>query len=65
VAVVPRVSSPTFVGRSDELRALRDVLDGVRAGDSACVVVAGEAGLGKTRAEVASIAHRDGLVPVP
>ncbi len=49
MAVVPRVSSPTFVGRSDELRALRDVLDGVRAGDSACVVVAGEAGLGKTR----------------
>ena len=59
MAVVRRVSSPTFVGRADELRALRSVLDGVRAGDSACVVVAGEAGLGKTRlvTELAQGAH--------
>jgi DNA-binding CsgD family transcriptional regulator/tetratricopeptide (TPR) repeat protein len=49
VAVLTRVSSPAFVGRSAELKALRNVLEDVLAGGSACAVVAGEAGLGKTR----------------
>jgi DNA-binding CsgD family transcriptional regulator/tetratricopeptide (TPR) repeat protein len=44
-----RVSSPTLVGRCDELRALRDLLQGVKAGGSGCAVLVGEAGVGKTR----------------
>jgi len=49
VAVLTRVSSPTLIGRGEELTELRRVLEHVLAGGSACVVVAGEAGLGKTR----------------
>ncbi len=49
MAVSTRVSSPTLVGRAEELRALRGVLDTVVAGGAACAVVAGEAGVGKTR----------------
>jgi hypothetical protein len=70
VAVLTRVSSPALIGRGEERTELRRVLGEVLAGGSACVVVAGEAGLGttrldaRTRAEVAAIAHRDGLVPV-
>jgi ATP/maltotriose-dependent transcriptional regulator MalT len=47
--VAPRVSSPALVGRGDELRALRRLLEGVAAGGSGCAVVVGEAGVGKTR----------------
>src|SRR4051812_15229818 len=47
--VATRVSSPTLIGRTGELRALRAVLDAVVAGGTACAVVAGEAGVGKTR----------------
>jgi DNA-binding CsgD family transcriptional regulator/tetratricopeptide (TPR) repeat protein len=49
VAVATRVSSPVLVGRAEELRALRGVLGTVVAGGAACAVVAGEAGVGKTR----------------
>jgi DNA-binding CsgD family transcriptional regulator/tetratricopeptide (TPR) repeat protein len=49
VTVVTRVSSPTFVGRAEELQALQHLLATVLAGDGACALVAGEAGLGKTR----------------
>ncbi|MCW2739602.1 MAG: helix-turn-helix transcriptional regulator, partial [Blastococcus sp.] len=49
MAVATRVSSPTLIGRSEEFRALRAVLDAVLAGGTACAVVAGEAGVGKTR----------------
>jgi DNA-binding CsgD family transcriptional regulator/Flp pilus assembly protein TadD len=49
VAVLTRVSSPALIGRGEELTELRHVLGNVLAGGSACAVVAGEAGLGKTR----------------
>lgn len=38
----------TFVGRSDELAALADAYDAAADGDLVCVLVAGEAGMGKT-----------------
>jgi len=44
-----RVSSPIFVGRSDELDRLRIALDVAREGRAVKFVVAGEAGVGKTR----------------
>ena len=37
-----------LVGRREERRALRDVLEAVRAGRSKALVVSGEAGIGKT-----------------
>jgi DNA-binding CsgD family transcriptional regulator/tetratricopeptide (TPR) repeat protein len=49
VAILTRVSSPTLIGRGEELTELRRVLQDVLAGGSACAVVAGEAGLGKSR----------------
>lgn len=49
MAVLTRVSSPALIGRGEELTELRRVLGEVLAGGSACAVVAGEAGLGKTR----------------
>lgn len=48
-AVAPRVSSPVFVGRVHEIARLRGALEQARSGSSAVVVVAGEAGVGKTR----------------
>jgi predicted ATPase len=44
-----RVSSPTFIGRGDELGRLTAALQRTRDGHSAVVLVAGEAGVGKTR----------------
>jgi ATP/maltotriose-dependent transcriptional regulator MalT len=44
-----RVSSPVFVGRSEELGRLRAALDAARDGQSQKVLVGGEAGVGKTR----------------
>jgi DNA-binding CsgD family transcriptional regulator/tetratricopeptide (TPR) repeat protein len=44
-----RIASPEFVGRGEELRQLRAVLDGARAGVVGAVIVGGEAGVGKTR----------------
>jgi DNA-binding SARP family transcriptional activator len=38
-----------FVGRDEEMAKLADRLDRARAGESACVVLLGEAGIGKTR----------------
>ncbi|MCW2698730.1 MAG: transcriptional regulator, LuxR family [Blastococcus sp.] len=49
MAVLTRVSSPALIGRGEEVTELRRVLGDVLAGGSACAVVAGEAGLGKTR----------------
>ena len=45
----PRVSSPTFVGRRRELEDATTALDRARDGHPAVVLVAGEAGVGKTR----------------
>ena len=44
-----RVSSPRLVGRAEELARLAAALDRAAAGDPAAVLVAGEAGVGKTR----------------
>jgi ATP/maltotriose-dependent transcriptional regulator MalT len=47
--VVGRVSSPVLVGRDAEVAQLRAALERAAAGRPAIVVVAGEAGVGKTR----------------
>jgi ATP/maltotriose-dependent transcriptional regulator MalT len=44
-----RVSSPVFIGRSDELSRLRAAADEARNGRSVKVLISGEAGVGKTR----------------
>ncbi|GAA4899419.1 AAA family ATPase [Streptomyces coeruleoprunus] len=41
--------SPVFVGRADELTALTDALSRATAGEPQALLVAGEAGVGKTR----------------
>jgi DNA-binding CsgD family transcriptional regulator/tetratricopeptide (TPR) repeat protein len=53
-----------FVGRARELGELERALDAARAGTGATVLVAGEAGIGKTRlaAELASRARDEGFV---
>ncbi len=48
-AVLNRVSSPTFVGRADELAALEGGLGRAAAGVPAFAFVAGESGVGKSR----------------
>ena len=57
-----RVSSPLTVGRTDTVAALDDALAQVAAGDPRLVLVAGEAGIGKTRMarELADRARADG-----
>jgi DNA-binding NarL/FixJ family response regulator len=47
--VARRVSSPVLVGRAAEAAQLRAALERAAAGQPAIVVVAGEAGIGKTR----------------
>ena len=47
--VAGRVSSPVLVGRDAEVAQLRAALERAAAGQPAIVVVAGEAGVGKTR----------------
>jgi len=49
--------SPQLIGREAELEAFQTVLEGVRAGGAGCVVVGGEAGVGKTRL-VGEVARR-------
>lgn len=44
-----RVSSPTFVGRESEVGQIGEVLQDAFGGRSALVLLAGEAGVGKTR----------------
>src|SRR5215207_8526770 len=53
-----------FVGRQPELRRLRAALADARGGRRRTVLVAGEAGIGKTRlvTELASLAESDGAV---
>jgi DNA-binding CsgD family transcriptional regulator len=46
---VPRVSSQTIVGREEPLRRLDELLGAAAAGRPQVVLVAGEAGVGKTR----------------
>ncbi len=49
IEAMPRVSSPVFVGRSGELDRLWDAFEEAAAGRPATRLVAGEAGIGKTR----------------
>jgi tetratricopeptide (TPR) repeat protein len=58
-----RVSSPRLVGRAGELAQLGAALERARAGSPAAVLVAGEAGVGKTRlvTEFAALATAGGV----
>jgi DNA-binding CsgD family transcriptional regulator/tetratricopeptide (TPR) repeat protein len=59
-----RVSSPVLIGRSTELARLRDALRLTSTGRSSATVVAGEAGVGKTRllAAFTELAEAEGAV---
>jgi predicted ATPase len=46
---VGQVLCPVVVGRRAEIRALESALDGALAGRGGCVVITGEAGIGKSR----------------
>ncbi len=48
-SVPGRVSSPAFIGRRDQLDALRSALAGIERDPRRVVLVHGEAGIGKTR----------------
>jgi DNA-binding CsgD family transcriptional regulator/tetratricopeptide (TPR) repeat protein len=65
--MVGRISSPRFVGRVAELRALEQLLERAAAGTGGAMLVAGEAGIGKSRlvSELEARAHAgDALVLV-
>jgi DNA-binding NtrC family response regulator len=59
-----RVSSPVLVGRAAEAAQLGAAFDRAAAGQATVVVVAGEAGVGKTRlvAELADRVRRQGAL---
>src|SRR5215216_3763394 len=63
-AAPPAPVPGAFVGRGPELRRLRAAWADVRRGQHRTILVAGEAGIGKTRlaTELASQAERDGAV---
>src|SRR5262245_50208011 len=44
-----RISSPVFVGRSEERLRLQAALDGAMAGTVGATLIGGEAGVGKSR----------------
>ncbi len=58
-----RVSSPRFVGRQAELASLRAAVDGIGGGETAAVLVGGEAGVGKSRllGELTAYATAEGV----
>ncbi|HUO74976.1 MAG TPA: AAA family ATPase, partial [Solirubrobacteraceae bacterium] len=58
------VSSPRFVGRADELRRLEDGLAAAGGGQASAFLIAGEAGVGKTRLveELVTRATQEGAV---
>jgi DNA-binding CsgD family transcriptional regulator/tetratricopeptide (TPR) repeat protein len=64
--VALRASSPVLVGRAAEIAQLRAALERAAAGRPAIVLVAGEAGVGKTRlvAELLGAAGELGAVPL-
>ena len=55
--------APRFVGRTEEMDALRRSVQQTRAGNSQCVVVSGEPGIGKSRlvSELCSIVQLEGF----
>jgi DNA-binding CsgD family transcriptional regulator len=56
--------APAFVDRIDECRTLDRLLATVRQGQSAVVVIRGEAGIGKTSLLRYAAAHASGFLPV-
>jgi predicted ATPase len=52
-----RVSCPVLVGRDAEIARLRAALERTAAGEPATVLVAGEAGIGKTRLVTEAVGH--------
>ena len=56
-----RVSCPVLVGRDAEAARLRAAIERAAAGQSATVLVAGEAGIGKTRLVTEALGHAAGL----
>lgn len=60
------MTSPTLVGRADELGALRASAASAAAGQSRIVLIGGDAGIGKTRlvTEFCASARADGMLAV-
>src|SRR5439155_11975972 len=56
-----RVSCPVLVGRDAEVARLRAVIERAAAGEPGTVLVAGEAGIGKTRLVDEAAGHAAGL----
>jgi DNA-binding CsgD family transcriptional regulator len=61
-----RVSSPRFIGRTDELDAIARAIERAATRDGPLLIVAGEAGVGKTRLidEATETARRSGVAAV-
>jgi tetratricopeptide (TPR) repeat protein len=57
--VIGRVSSPTFVGRREELGTLADAVSAAAAGSESVVLIGGEPGIGKSRLISKFAAGRD------
>ena len=56
-----RVSCPVLIGRDAEVARLRTAIERAVAGQPATVLVAGEAGIGKTRLAAEVVGHAEGL----
>src|SRR6266566_9562196 len=56
-----RVSCPVLVGRDGEVARLRAAIERAVGGQPATVLVAGEAGIGKTRLVAEALGHAAGL----
>jgi DNA-binding CsgD family transcriptional regulator/tetratricopeptide (TPR) repeat protein len=56
-----RVSCPVLVGRDGEVARVRAAIERAAAGQPGCVLVAGEAGIGKTRLVTEALGHAAGL----
>jgi DNA-binding CsgD family transcriptional regulator len=56
-----RVSCPVLVGRDAEVARLQAAIERAAAGQPATVLVAGEAGIGKTRLVTEALGHAGGL----
>src|SRR4051794_32119378 len=54
------LQSPVFVGRRDEVAALTALCDRARAGEPGFAIIAGEAGVGKTRLVTELTGYVDG-----
>jgi predicted ATPase len=64
VQVLDRALCPVLVGRADQLEALEDALLASNRGEGQVVVLAGEAGMGKSRLadELRAVAQRAGTI---